>query len=150
MPFEINMGDDLPFQAASTVTAITKDASGNYSSGGIAQYSAVKLDASGAVPNDVIVASTGDRIIGIIQTGPATGTSQSCAVRSAGITKCLAKGAVAVGDQVYVKSTTGQVGTVTAEGATSVNMVGIALTPATADGDVFTVQLQISSQRVAS
>jgi len=150
MPFEVNQGMDLTFQGASTVSAITRDANGNYSSGGIVQYSAVKLDASGGVVNDVIVAGIGDRCIGIIQNAPAVGPSQSATVRHDGITKCLAKGAVAVGDQVYVKSASGQVGTVPAETTTSVNTVGFALTAAAADGDVFTVLLNIASQRIAT
>lgn len=150
MPFEVNLGDDLSYQAASTVSAISYDANHNYSSGGIPQFRAVKIDASGGVVNDVIVASTGNRIVGIIQSAPATGPSQSCSVRFNGVSKAVAKGAIAVGDQVYVGDTAGRLSTVTAEGATSVNMVGIALTSAVGDDDLFVVQLQIGSQRVAS
>jgi Uncharacterized conserved protein (DUF2190) len=150
MPFEVNLGEDLSFQAASTVSAITKDANGNYSSGGIVQYSAVKLDASGAVPDDVIVASTGDIPIGIIQTAPATGPSQSCAVRCTGISKAIAGAAVTVGAQVYVGDSSGRLKVVPAAGATGVVTIGLALTPATAVGDIFTIAFQISTQAVTS
>jgi len=150
MPFEVNAGDDLTFQAASSVSAISKDSNGNYSSGGIPQYSAVKLDASGGTPNDVIVAGTGDIALGIIQSGPATGPSQSCSVRTLGISKALAKGAVTVGAQVYVGDATGRLKVLPAAGATGVVVVGLALTPATADGDVFTVLLQPTTQAVTS
>jgi hypothetical protein len=150
MPFEVNSGLDLTFQAASTVSAISKDANGNYSSGGIPQYAAVKLDASGAVPNDVIVASTGDVPVGIAQSGPATGPSQSMSVRTFGITKALAGAAIVVGVQVYVGDSSGRLKTVTAAGATGVVVVGQALTPATAAGDVFTVLLTPTTQAVTS
>lgn len=150
MPFEVNTGDDLTMQAAASVSAITKDANGNYSSGGIPQYAAVKLDASGAVPNDVVIATTGDIAFGIAQSGPATGTSQSMSVRTLGISKALAGAAIVVGVQVYVGDSSGRLKTVTAAGATGVVVVGLALTPATAAGDVFTVLIQPTTQAVTS
>lgn len=149
MPFEVETGADLSFQAAGTVTALTY--SGNppvYSSGGIPQFTCVKADASGAKPWDVIGASTGDKILGIAQDAPATGPNQSVRVRTEGISKVLAGAAISVGDIVYVGDSSGRVKTVPADGATSVYIVGVALTAATALGDIVSVLLQIGTQHV--
>jgi len=72
--------------------------------------------------------------LGIIQTAPATGPSQSCAVRCTGISKAIAGAAVTVGAQVYVGDTSGRLKVVPAAGATGVVTIGLALTPATAVG----------------
>lgn len=141
-------GQTISMQAASGVSAITYDSNHNYSSGGIKQFSAVKADSSGAVPYDFVAATTGDLIIGFVQSN--VGGSQSAPVQINGVTKARAKGAVTVGAQCYVGDSTGAIAVVTAEGATSVNAVGVALTPATADGDIFTLLIQTGSQRVAS
>lgn len=150
MAYEVNLGQDMTRTVDSGVTAVTLTASGDYSSGGIAQYSVVKLNASGKI-GDVIVATTGDFPDGIIQTNSkGNGPGNTCAVRRAGISKVLAGAAITLGDLVYVGDTSGRVKTVPADGATSVYIVGQALEAATAAGDVIMVQLQIGSQHVTA
>lgn len=148
MAWEVNLGTDKTRTVDSGVTAVTLSSSGDYSSGGIAQYSVVKLNASGKI-GDVIVATTGDFPDGVIVTNSKNnGPNNTCAVRWQGTCKVLAGAAITLGDLVYVGDTSGRVKTVPADGATSVYILGQALEAATALGDVIMVALQIGSQHV--
>ena len=146
------IGGDIPRRASSNVTSLTW--TGNppsYSSGGIPQYRVVTPDTGTGITGDVIVATSNTVLpLGIAQDGPATGPGQSVRVRTLGESKVQAGGAINVGDLVMV-TTGGKVIAATAAGATSFFIIGKASSPATADGDVITVQLMIgATQYVAS
>jgi hypothetical protein len=141
MAGEINLLDES-FIASTNVTALTF--TGNppvYTSGGIPQFTAVVEDTGTGNILDVLLAGTGALILGIAQDGPATGPGQSLKVRRLGRSKAQASGAVTYGAIVYVANASGQLGVAPAAGATNVYAVGKAMTPATAAGDLFEVEL---------
>ena len=138
------------FRASSNVSALTLDANGNYSSGGIPQGVCVVTDASDGNAASVKIATTGDLIVGVADTAPAAGTGDSVAVVMLGIARIKAGGAVSYGDLVRVGSSAGTVTTVPADGATSTYIVGRALEAAAESGDFISVQLAIGSQQIAS
>lgn len=135
------IGGKLNCLVDSGVTAITYDANGNYSSGGIAFGTCVKGNASGS-SGDVVIASTNDHVLGIATDDPAAGPSTSVSVQYEGVAKVLAGGAVALYDLVSCDST-GRVVTAAAPGVSDKWLVGVALEPATAAGDLIAVQLGI-------
>jgi len=103
MAWELNLGADLAMRASANVSALSY--TGNppvYSSGGIAQYTAVTQDTSTKLPMDVIAAtSTSLPIYGILQnrsipqSGPgAIGPGESAQVRWLGVTKLMAGSAL--------------------------------------------------------
>lgn len=138
---EIVPGGSLPCIADSSVTAITRDADGNYSSGGIPFGSCVKGNASGK-SLDVVLASTNDQILGIACEDPAVGPGDAVEVQHLGVAKVLAGAAVSLFDLVSCDST-GRVVTAAAAAATSKYLVGKALEAATAAGDLISVQLGV-------
>ncbi len=150
MAWEVNLGLDKTRTVDAGVTAITLDSAGNYSSGGIPQYSVVQLNTAGSI-GDVIVGAVGVFPEGVIQTNSKNnGPKNTCAVRYTGTSKVLASAAITIGQLVYVADSSGRVGPIPADGATSVYIVGQALQAATAVGDIIMVQLMIGSQRVIS
>lgn len=137
-------------RASSNVTAITNDANGNYSSGGLPQGVCVMQDVSDGNFLSVTWATTGKMILGVADTAPAAGTGQSVAVQTHGIARIKAHGSITIGDLVYVGATDGTISTVPADGATSTYIVGTALEGATEAGDFISVLLQPCSQEIAS
>ena len=136
---------------------IPMKASANVPGGGIAQYTAVVIDvAGGSGPFDVIQATvTTQPIFGINQdqgdqltvnsaTPPTVLAGESLRVRVAGISRAVAGGAITAGQFLQVNAS-GQLVAITslnpATTATNTYVVGQALTPATALGDIFTVAL---------
>lgn len=136
---------DLPAQVSPNAAA------------GIAQYAAVVLDtAGGSGPYDCVYpGATGGPAIGINQSpggpptpggtiAPASTSGQTIDVRVLGVSKAIAAGAIAAGAYVQVSGTTGQLASVNLQPATTPTdsfVVGVALTPATAAGDLFSVLL---------
>lgn len=149
MPFESNVGMDKTRIVSSTVTAISLDSKGNYSSGGIAQGTVVKLYASGS-SRDVVAAGAGDYPDGVVTShSKGNGPSLTCTVRDMGVAKVIAGGAISLGDLVKIDAS-GHVVTISADGATSDYILGQALEAATGTGDLISVQLRIGSQHVTS
>lgn len=145
MAFTENIiGGSVPCQASSSVTAITLDSKGNYSSGGIQYGTCVKLDTSGKL-GDVVVASTGNHAFGVAITDPAAGPSASVRVQRLGVAKCRAGGAVSLGDLVYVTDSSGRVGTAPAAGASDSWIVGTAMEAATQAEDLISVALSVDA-----
>lgn len=138
------IGGSVPCQVSSSVTAITLDSKGNYTSGGIQFGTAVKLDTTGKL-GDVIIASTGNEPFGICITDPAAGPSASCRVQTLGVTKCRAGAAISLGDKVYVTDASGRVGTAPAAGVSQSFIVGTALEPAAQAEDLISVRLLIGA-----
>ena len=134
-------GADLSMRSSSSVSALSYDADGNYTSGGIPFGYCVKRDTSGS-PGDVVLASTNDQICGIATSDPATGPSQSISVQDLGTAKCAAGAAITIGDLVSCDST-GRVVTAAAPAATSKYLVGVAEESATAAGDYISVRLGV-------
>ena len=140
MAYETQLFDE-PMQASSNVSAITW--TGNpptYSSGGIPQYSAVVADTGTGNESDVKLAGANAAIIGIAQNGPAVGPGAQVQVRTLGISKMIAGGAIAVGALIQTDASGHGV---TAAAGTTVNLpvIGIARTAATASGDTFSIFL---------
>jgi hypothetical protein len=152
MAFEQQIvGGDINMEGSSNVTALTYDALGNYSGGGIPQYTAVVIDTATGGVNDVRLPTVANaQIIGIAQSAPATGPGQSCRVRVYGISKAQASAAITVGQQVAVANTSGQLGPAPAGTATNTYIVGVALTPASAAGDLFSVLLMPGASTVVT
>lgn len=134
-------GGTLPCIADLSVTAITLDANGNYSSGGIQFGLCVKGNAS-AKSLDVVIASTNDQILGIACEDPAAAPGEAVQVQYEGVAKVLAGAAVSLYDLVSCDST-GRVVTAAAPAVTSKYLVGKALEAATAAGDLISVQLGV-------
>lgn len=137
-------------RGSSNVTAITKDANGNYSSGGIPQGVCVVMDAADGSFDAITIATTGQFILGVADSYPATGPGDSCIVQTLGVARIKAHSAITMGDIVKVGASDGTIATVGADGATSQYVVGIALETAAEAGDFIAVQLQPSSQEIAS
>ncbi len=148
MAFEVNTYSDIPGVASSNVSALTW--TGNppvYSSGGIPQYSVVTPDTATGYTEDVILATSTTVVpLGISQDGPSVGPGGSVRIRTAGVSKAIAGGAISYGDLLMVNSS-GQVVTATAAGATNFFTIGKALSAATASGDVISVQVMIGSSQ---
>lgn len=132
-------GGSISCVVDSGVSAITYDANGNYSSGGIQFGLCVKGNASGS-SLDVVVGSTNDQCIGIACEDPAAAPGNEIEVQTIGVAKVLAGAAVSLFDLVSCDST-GRVVTAAAAAATSKYLVGRALEAATAAGDLISVQL---------
>lgn len=151
MAFEEQNFNDEPMWASANVSAITW--TGNpptYSSGGIPQYRFVTQDTGTGNVGDVILAtSTTVMPMGVAQDGPAVGTSSAVRVRTDGISKVIAGGAVSVDDSLMLDGS-GRVVTATAAGATNIYVVGKALTSATAIGDTISVRLRIGSTQIVN
>lgn len=141
MAFEQSIGASLPCVVDAGVTAITRDANGNYASGGIQFGTCVKGNAAGSA-GDVVVASTNDQILGIARVDPAAGPGEAIEVQYEGVAKVLAGAALALYDLVSCDAT-GRVVTAAAPAATSKYLVGKALEAATAAGDLISVQLGV-------
>lgn len=117
----------------------------------IAQFAAVTVDPAGNPGDCIYPTASGLFALGICQDmggPPAIGTpapvntpGQSIRVRQFGISKAVAAAAITVGQLVSVSGTSGQLGPAAAAGATNTFVTGIALTAATAAGDLFTVLL---------
>lgn len=135
------------FIASSNVTSLTY--TGNppvYSSGGIPQFSVVVDDsANTGKPLDVKL-GTSDTVIplGIAQNGPAVTSGDAVQVATRGRSKCVAAAAITVG-QFVVCTTGGQVTPAPAAGATNVYLVGMAITAASAQGDLVEVELMLGA-----
>lgn len=119
---------------------------------GLAQFTAATLDSAGNELDFIYPSGSGVFAVGIVQsvggpptvgstTPPVNTSGQSVTVRMLGITKAIAAAAVTIGQLVSVSGAVGQLGPAAAPGATNTFVVGIALTPATAQGDVFSVLL---------
>lgn len=117
----------------------------------ISQYAAVTGDTAGS-PGDAIYPAAAGFAVGVSQSvggppvvgGSATSPStpgQSLQVRVIGITKALAAAAITQYQMVSVSGAVGQFGPAAAAGATNSYIVGMALTPATQAGDLFTLLL---------
>lgn len=149
MAFEENAQFETKM-ASSNVSAISYTSSDGavitYSSGGIPQFSVVKEDTSSAGINDVIVATQGDKALGVSQDAPAVAAGQAVRVCVRGTCKVLAGAAVAIGDTVYVLDSSGRVGTI----PTAANnfAVGRARTAATAAGDLISIEVNPSDGKV--
>ncbi len=145
MAFTENIiGGSVPCQVDSSVSAITLDSKGNYSSGGIQYGTCVKLNASGKI-GDVLICTTADHAFGVAITDPAAGPSASVRVARLGIVKCRAGAAVSLGDLVYVADSSGRVGTAPAAGASQSYIVGTAMEAATQAEDLISVALSVDA-----
>ncbi len=146
MAFEVDTLQDFSFRASANVTALTW--AGNpptYSGGGIPQYYVVTPDVTTGNAEDIIVAiSTTVQPLGIAQDAPASGPGQSVRVRTGGVSKAIAGGAISYGDLLMVNAS-GQVVTATAAGATNFFLIGRALTAAAEIGDVISVMIEIGA-----
>lgn len=141
MAFEIGTHNDFPYQASSNVSAITW--TGNppvYSSGGIPQYYGVVYDTGTGNESDVKLAGANAAIIGVAQDAPAVTAGGAVRVRTQGITRMIAGGAVTVGALLATDSS-GRAVTAPSAGATDSPVIGVAETAATGAGDVLSVRL---------
>lgn len=136
-------GSDLSGLVSPSVTAITLDSNGNYSSGGIPFGTCVKVDTTDTTNAVVPCSAAGDKVDGIAITDPAAGPGASVLLQTMGVAKCLAGGAINYGDLVYCGDASGRVTTAPAPGVSQKYIVGKALEPATAAGDLISVQLGI-------
>ena len=139
------VGGSVPCTASSSVTAVSYDANGNYSSGGIPFGTCVKLDTSGKMGDVVACSAAGDHAFGVACEDPAAGPSEAVKVQRLGVAKCLAAAAVSLGDLVYVADTSGRGGTAPAPGVSDKWIVGTALEAATAAGDLISVSLSVDA-----
>ncbi len=134
-------GAGVSGHVSTSVTTITLDSAGNYSSGGIPFGAAVKEDTTGSAKDVVIQGTTGGDIFGIAQSDPAAGPDEAILIETVGIVKALAGGVIAYGDQVYVGDAQGRLIKVPGSPAAGSYAVGYAETPAAAAGDLFSVRL---------
>lgn len=139
------IGGSVPCIASSSVTAITRDANGNYASGGIPFGTCVKLDTSGSSGDVVACSAAGDHAFGVACEDPAAGPNDAVQVQRHGVAKVLAGGAINYGDLVYVGDSSGRVTTAPAAAATDKWIVGTALEDATAAGDLISVALSVDA-----
>ena len=140
MAYETQLFDE-PMQASANVTTVTY--SGNppvYASGGIPQFYAVVPDTGTGFESDVKLAGANAAIIGIAQDGPAVGPAQQVRVRSLGVSKMVAGGAIAVGALIQTNAS-GQGVTAAAGTTTNLPVIGIARTAAAQAGDLFSIFL---------
>jgi hypothetical protein len=145
-----NIIQSISARASANVTTLTLDSNGNYSSGGIPQGVCVMVDVPDGTTGAVTWATTGLLPLGVANTAPAAAKGQAVQVVTQGTMRIKAHSAITVGDIVYVGATDGTIATVTADGATSVYIVGVALESAAEAGDFIAVQLQIGSQHVTA
>lgn len=150
MAFQVASAADLEsFIASANVTnpTYTADQYGNltYTSGGIPQYCCVVQDLATGNPLDVTLSGANANIIGVAQDAPATGPNRPVNVQKSGIAKVSAASAINIGDLVATTGTGGQIATAPAAGATQTYIVGRALTAATEQGDIVSVQLMIGA-----
>lgn len=138
-------GGSVPCIASASVTAITYDANGNYSSGGIQFGTCVKLDTTGKMLDVVACSAAGDHAFGIALEDPAAGPSEAVQVQRLGVAKVRAGGAIALGDLVYVTDTSGRVGTAPAPGVSQKYIVGVALEAAAQAEDLISVALAVDA-----
>lgn len=136
-------GADMTGIVDSGVSAITYDANGNYSSGGIQFGTVVKLKTSGGM-FIVQQTTTNDRPLGVAYSDPAAGPNEPVSVQKLGRAKVMASGAISQGDLVAC-ATNGQIATAAAAGVSDQSIVGVALEAATQAGDLITVDLMIGS-----
>lgn len=149
MPFEINSGRDKTRVVSSSVSAITLDSKGNYSSGGIAQGTIVKLYTSGSA-RDVVAAGAGDYPDGVVvSSSKGNGPGLTCTVRDEGVVKVIAGGAISLGDLLKADAS-GHAVTKAADGATTEYLIGQALEAATGSGDLISVQMRIGTSHATS
>lgn len=140
-------GTVIGCQASTNVSAVTWTGTPPvYSSGGINQYAVVVLDTSDTTFEAVTLpAGSAAKAFGVSLSSP-VGPGESVEVMTDGIAKCRAASAISKGDTVMVADTNGQIATATA--ATANFVVGIALEPATAAGQIITVLLDPSMGKV--
>jgi len=134
---------------------IPMKASANVGGGGLAQFTAVILDASAGFADVIQATATTQPIFGVNQdegdqlvlnsaTPPTVQAGESLRVRIAGLSKMVAGGAVTIGQFLQVNAS-GQAVAITslnpATTATNTFVIGQALTAATQVGDVITVLL---------
>lgn len=133
--------DFRSFRVNSSVTAISKDSDGNYSSGGLALGTLVILDSTQGVVKAPTAAGTaaGGAAIGVVATDPAAGPNESVNVQIRGQAKCLSNAAITLNDLLMCAGTSGKVATATA--ATAEFIIGRALEAATAANQLITVEL---------
>ena len=136
-------GADVTGQVDSGVTALTYDANGNYSSGGLQFGTVAKYKTTGGI-NTVVATTTGDMPFGIVLSDPAAGPSEAVTLQVYGQAKVMAGGAISQGDLVYC-TTNGQIATAPAPGVSQSYLVGRALEPASQAGDLIAVALMIGS-----
>lgn len=140
MAYEQQLFDE-PMQASSNVTTLSY--TGNppvYSSGGIPQFCAVVADTGTGNESDVKLAGANAAIIGIAQDAPAVGPAQEVRVRTLGVSKMIAGGAITVG-QLIQTDANGHGVAAAAGTTTNLPVIGVARTAATASGDTFSVFL---------
>lgn len=137
---------DYDFQASPNAAAVTWSGNPPVAAGGIPQFCGVVIDtAGGSGPFDVILSSANTApILGVNQSEEPTGPGATCQVRILGVTKAIAGGAITAG-QYVAPAASGQFTAITslnpATTATNTYAAGIALTAATASGDVFSLLL---------
>lgn len=140
MAYENQLFDE-PCEASSNVSAVTY--SGNppvYSSGGIPQFYAVVDDTGTGNESDVKVAGATAAIRGIAQDGPAVGPGAAVRVRTLGISKMVAGGAITYGQLIQTDSS-GRGVAAAAGTTTNLAVIGVARSAATQAGDLFSVFL---------
>jgi len=120
----------------------TYEAEGNLSA---SQFCAVK---HGSTPRHVVVCTSTDRPIGILQNDPTLG--QSAVVRQDGTSKVKADGAFTAGDILGVNDANGEIDTAAAMtgGAATAWQNGTALETSTGAGDI--VEAEINIQRYSA
>lgn len=152
MAYEVHVpGGDLHRKASANVSAVTY--SGNppaYASGGIPAGYCVIFDTGTGLVDDVAIAGAAALIAGVAgYENVAYGPGDEIPCQIAGVAKCVAGGAIAVGDQLSTDSS-GRVVDAAALAATTANVVGIAQTTASEAGDYVSVLLTIGSTTVAN
>lgn len=152
MAYELHVpGGDISRKASSNVTAITW--SGNppaYSSGGIQAGYCVIFDTGTGNVDDVKIAGAAAVIAGVAgYENVAYGPGDEIPCQVLGVAKCVAGGAISVGDQLSTDSS-GRVVDAAAIGATTAAVVGIAQTSASEAGDYVSVLLTIGSTTIAN
>ena len=117
-------------------------------------------DSGGVTANKVVVqgtnayecklptAANAGSILGVTAEAQSTQNKQ-VRVQTAGVARITAADAISVGDPVNIHGTTGKVKTVNEATGTLVNVVGQALTAASADGDVIEVALNFDKYQVS-
>lgn len=109
------------------------------------QYKFVTLSATEGYVS--LMNATTDKPIGTLQDKPSA-SGQECSVRTSGWTKCYAGEAISIGAQIGAGSDS-EAKTITPGTDTTLYVVGIALSAATTDGDIFEALLYGSAHRGA-
>lgn len=142
-------GADLTGHANPSTTAISYDASGNYSSGGIPFGTVVVKDTSDGI-DYVSIASSANLPYAVAATDPAAGPSETVRLVRLGSCKVLAGAAITIGDLLVVGDSSGRATTAGAAGHNGAWLLGVAEESATAAGDLITVRLMIGAQQLIS